>query len=555
MTNEEQKKKSHDNECGPGISAGDFKAAAERQLKDQDLSPDSIASADQSTNQPDFSKIPEGTFPEKIIYQALEENENGDAALMVELFQGKRLFDQRANPNSAWFYWNDHYWREDEQKEIFKLVQEVVAAYNEQRQRELLKLDAINESGLCGEDKDKQLKACKAKIKELKDREKQLQSLRRITNVVKLSSMGVKSLGYVGDGWDSNPWLLGCKNGVIDLKKGWCRSGQPGDYIKTICPIDWDGAATCPTWEKFLYEIFEGDRELIDFLQRLLGYVITGLREEHIYPILWGEHGRNGKGTILETLALILGPMAYKAPTQIVMQGLRSTGTGPNPVLMRFRGARLVWTSEANKKEHLDTAIVKGLTGGDTISARNAYDKKEANFTPTHTPFTLVNDLPRVDADDEAFWERVILIPFRLSFVSKPSPKKAYQKKKNPKLGEELAKELPGILRWLVEGTQMWIEQGLNVPNRLRIAKKEYRQNEDILRLFLNECCFIEEGNTELKTKPKELFKTYQTWCTETGFNAMNQKHFHEAIKKKIEPPSMTKGVRYYKGIIVTSKM
>jgi putative DNA primase/helicase len=527
-----------------GISAKELNKAAKEQLQEQGLSKE-VSSVDK--------EIPEGRFPEKIIYQALDENEDGDAALFIKLFQGHRLYDQRVNPLAAWYYWNDHHWREDEQKEVFKLVREVVGVYYEQHQREIWKIKkAENNKKLSAEERDTEIKYCKSRIKILKEREKQLQTLKRKSSILKLASMGVNSLGYVGDGWDLNPWLIGCRNGVIDLEKGQFRDGRPEDYIKTVSPIAWDENATCPAWERFLLEIFEGDQEMVDFMQRLLGYAITGLREEHIYPIFWGEHGRNGKGTILETLKIILGLMAYRAPTQLVMQGIKSTGTGPNATLMKFRGARIVWTSEANKKDHLDTAIVKGLSGGDTISARNPFDRKETDFPPTHTIITVVNPLPKVDADDDAFWDRVILIPFSLSFVDKPDPLKPWQRLKNPKLGEELKKEAPGILKWLVQGTSLWIKDRLNIPESLLAAKHKYREEEDIIGYFFEECCFIEKGNTSLRTKPKELYFVYKSWCKESGFNHLNQKHFKEAILKKIEPPSPYLGCYYYKGIILT---
>lgn len=504
----------------------------------------------------DLPDLPEPRVPEKIIYQALDENEDGDAALVVLLFKGLRLYDQRANPVAAWHYWNDHHWREDEQKHIFPLVNDVVGLYYEQRQREKWKIRKLNKDcKLSQVEREQEIDSLTQKIQALKARVISLQTLKRKTSVLRLASMGINSLGYVGDGWDRDPWLLGCKNGVIDLKKGICRPGQPEDYIKTICPVAWDDNSDCPTWKQILFEILDHDQELFDFMQRLFGYAITGLREEHIYPIFWGPHGRNGKGTIFETLKLILGPMAYRAPTQLVMQGLHSKSPGPNSALMKFRGARIVWTSEANKKDHIDTAIVKGLSGGDTITARNPFDRKETDFTPSHTIFTVVNPLPKVDADDDAFWDRAILFPFNLSFVDNPNPKRSWERQRNTKLEDTLKKELPGILKWLVQGTQEWVQHGLMIPRQLTEAKEKYRVSEDIIGNFLEESCYVEIDNMSIKAKPRDLYLKYKEWCVENGYKNLNKKHFNEAVKKKLGEQYKIEGVMYYKGIFIIDNM
>lgn len=494
----------------------------------------------------------EGIFPEKYIYKAIDENEIGDSTLMIKLFQGKRLYDQCKDPNAAWFYWNDHYWREDRQKHTVILVNEVVRLYAEQRKKEEYRLDRLPHHNINQEEKKRIENDLKIKINKLREREQALLALRRRISVLRLSSMGINSLGYVGDGWDQNPWLLGCKNGVVDLQSGTLRPGRPDDYIKTVCPVKWDYKAECPTWDKFILEIFEENQDLVYFVQRLFGYAITGLREEHIYPICWGPHGRNGKGTIFETLKLLLGDMAYKASTQTIMQGLQNPG--PNSGLMKFLGTRVSWTSEANKRDTLDTAVIKALSGGDTITARNPFDRRETEFTPSHTLFTLTNNLPKVDADDDAFWSRVILIPFNLSFQDEPDPKKPWERLKNKKLGEELSRELPGILKWLVQGTLAWQKYGLCVPNELKAAKTKYRDNEDVIHHFLCERCVVdlsEEAKTKvsMRIKPSLLYDEYQVWCKGSGFKSFNKKNFQEIIQKKIGEPITSRGYKLYSGI------
>jgi len=496
---------------------------------------------------------PPGEIPPKEIIQALEENEDGDAALLVLLFKGKRLYDHSAGVDEAWYYWNDHHWREDKLLHIYRLTKEVVRQYYQERQRCCWKLNNLdNNKDLSADAMEKQKAILESQIKSLKVRETALQTLNRKNNVLKLAAMGVNSLGYIGEGWDSNPYLLGCRNGVIDLKTGTRRDGRPEDYIKTISPIAWEDGSTCPVWEKFLLEIFEEDQEMVDFLQRLLGYAISGLRTEHVFPIFWGERGRNGKGTIFETLKYILGEMAYKAPIDLLMQQnavSASGGASANSGLMKFRGARIVWASESNKKDRLDSARIKEFSGGDTISARNPYGRKQIEFTPTHTLFMIVNPLPHVDSEDDALWQRVVLLPLNLSFVKVPDPKNPYDRLQDNTLERRLRNEAPGILSWLVEGYQMYQKDGLNIPDKARAATSKYRNAEDLIGSFIKDKCIVEMGNQNFRAKPQELYGVYKSWCIEAGYKSLNRKHFCESIRRTFGEEVKSNGVKTFRGI------
>ena len=497
---------------------------------------------------------PDGVIPPKTILAALNGNEDGDAALFIRLNKGKRLYDLYADPNFAWYYWNDHYWRQDIKKEAIRATTEVVALYESQLQRELWEMAKIESGGceLSNSEKENKLKKLRKIIKELNARTTSLQTLKRKKSVCNLAATGVESLGYVGDAWDSDPWLLGCKNGVINLQTGEHRPGQPEDYIKTVSPVPWDESAKCEEWEKFLFEIFEEDIEIVNFLQRLLGYAITGLRTEHIFPIFWGERGRNGKGTIFEILKYVLGEMAYRAPTELLIQqnaSVSTGGAGANSALMKFMGVRLAWASEANKKDRLDSAKIKEYSGGDTISSRNPYGRKQIEFQPTHTLFLLVNPRPQVDAEDDPFWRRVILFPFNLTFVENPDPRKPWERPINKGLLDSLKKEAPGIMRWLVEGTLEWQEMGLRVPEKLSAATKEYRNDEDLFKRFLDDRCTIDKGNMKFKVKPKEIYNSYKGWCVEAGYRPLNQKHFNESAVRNFGPTIPDCGIRTYRGV------
>ncbi len=485
----------------------------------------------------------------KTIYQALAENEKGDATLYMMLFKDKFLYDQTER---VWYYWNDHYWRYDRAMNALKKTEEVTRLYCEQKIKEEYEVALLANKLKTESDQAKRRKISQdiedlhKKIKLLDNRILQMHTLVRSERILKLAAAGVKSLGFVGK-WDEKTWLLGCKNGVIDLKTGKKTQGKPKDYIQTVSPVPYQKNAKCPRWERFLFEVFDGDQIIVDFMQRLLGYAITGSQKEAVYPIFWGEKGRNGKTTIMEVLKYILGNMAYKTPTHMIMQGLHNRGDGPNPLLMKFRGARIVWTSEANEKDQLDAAVIKALSGNDTITARAPYAKEPVEFQPTHTLFTIVNPLPRVSASDDALWRRLVLIPFNLSFVD--NPVKDWERQRDPDLINSLKQEASGILNWLVEGALIWQKEGLQVPEVLTIASQEYRQKEDILEYFFSDCCEIDAGNDLLRVGFRPLYNSYKEWCGDSGFRLLNQKHFREQIEKKFGKIRVIMGKRQFHGI------
>ena len=202
---------------------------------------------------------------------------------------------------------------------------------------------------------------------------------------------------------------------MIELNTGNFREGKPDEYIKTIAPIDWKGIdEPAPYWEKFIRDIFDNKKELIEYNQRLLGYCISGLTVEHIVVILWGK-GRNGKGTLFEVLKVILGDLIKPIQAEMLLrQPIPKNSASPSSDIMSLIGKRLVWASESDEGRQLDIGKVKWLSGGDTLTGRHPHGKREITFTPTHKLFLATNHKPHVPADEYAAWERISLIPFAL---------------------------------------------------------------------------------------------------------------------------------------------
>jgi len=464
----------------------------------------------------------------KTVLKALEEGEDGDAYLLIKLLKDRYVFDHSAG---EWFYWNDNFWRLDKINHVTTLIKEVIDLYGTQKIYEILALQNAGSE----KDEDAQKKH-EYLIKSLETRIQSLRTLTRKKEVLRLACSGLNSLAITGENWDNHPMLLACRNGCIDLKKGEFRDGIPGDYIKTVSPIKWESYKTpCPIWKEFLSQMLSNNQDIVDYVQRLLGYGITGLNTEHIFPIFWGSEGRNGKGTLFETLKYVLGDFAYKAPANFLMeQNFKTSGASPDAVKIGLRGKRIVWCSETNEKDRLDVANLKELVGGDTLSARAPYARRQVEFTPSHLLLIILNKRPKVPANDRPLWERLHLIPLENSFVDNPDPKKPHEFKADKRLLSKLKKEAPGILAWLVAGCLLWQKYGISPPNIINAATEEYRQNEDILGDFIKECCF-EDDNPMLRITTKDFYAAYKKWCDEVGHYPMSKKRFLEDMRVRFE--------------------
>ena len=347
--------------------------------------------------------------------------------------------------------------------------------------------------------------------------------------------------------WDTHPWLLACANGVLDLHTGELASGKPDDYLKTAIPTEWISLETqAPRWDQFLQEIFqdkpEQEREaLIAFLQRLLGYGITGSTAHHVFTILYGEEGRNGKDTLLDTLKDVLGPLvgAVSNDLFVAQDKFRASGA-PTPHLCDLQGKRLVWGSETRQGDKLNIAQIKLLSGGGEISTRQLHGR-QYSFIPTHKLLLMTNYKPHADARDQAFWSRACLVEFGIRFVERPHAPN--ERQADPGLKETLKEERSGILAWLVRGCLAWQQMGLAIPTSISLATEKYRDEEDRILHFLTERCVM---RPEVSIKASVLYEAYKAWCEENQFGrGMNATLFGNEIGKRFEKKRVTAGMIY----------
>ncbi len=337
----------------------------------------------------------------------------------------------------------------------------------------------------------------------------------RIKSMLSLAK-SEKNIPLLPKDLDQDLWLFNCENGTIDLNTGELVKHDRDHQISKLSSVTYDSEAKCPQWHAFLNRIMDNNQELISFLQRAIGYSLTGDTSEQCLVILHGS-GANGKSTFLQAVSAMMGDYTIQTPTETLL--VKQKGAIPNDVA-RLRGARLVTASEAEADQRLAESLIKQMTGGDKISAR--FLRQEwFDFEPTHKIFLATNHKPIIQGTDPAIWRRIRLIPFNVTIP---------EKERDLKLLEKLKQELPSILTWAVKGCLEWQKKGLGEPDEVRNATKSYREEMDVLAPFLNDRC-QDVPTAEVSTK--ELYDAYITWCEENGERPMAKRTLGAKLSEK----------------------
>lgn len=315
---------------------------------------------------------------------------------------------------------------------------------------------------------------------------------------------------------DQDPWLLTCENGTIDLQSGYFLSHDRSHYTTQLAPVVYNPGAECPQWLNFLDRIMEGNQNLISFLQRAIGYSLTGDTGEQCFFIFWGT-GANGKSTFLQTINAILGDYAKQTPTETLL--VKKKGAIPNDVA-RLKGVRFVTASEAEAYQKLAENLIKQMTGSDTVSARFLH-QEWFDFEPSYKIFLATNHRPVIQGTDPAIWRRIKLIPFNITI---PEPAR------DRNLLNKLKQELPGILAWAVQGCMEWKNNGLGEPDEVKEATLEYKNEMDVLSQFITDCC---EEDASAKELAKDLYERYCQWSAENREEDLSKRMFGSKLKEK----------------------
>lgn len=396
------------------------------------------------------------------------------------------------HPWGKWLVWDGRRWRVDDTAEVERRAQDTIRAIDRE----------VAQSADAGERKALRLWATKC------------EDAYRLRAMIELARSQAE-VPILPDNLDSDIWLLNVANGTVDLRTGQLHEHRRDDYLTKLCPADYLPAneAEAPLWSQFLDDVFQGDDDVIAFVQRLLGYCLTGDVREHVLPIFWGS-GANGKSTLLDTIAYVMGDdYSAKAPDELLME--KRGDRHPTERATLF-GRRLVVASETDGGRRLAEATVKKLTGDGKIPARRMREDYW-EFDPTHKLILVTNHKPIVYGRDLGIWRRLLLIPFTAKFEGKAA---------DLELPAKLRDERDGILRWLVEGCLAWQREGLNPPESVRLATREYQDSQDTLKEFIEEVCIECAG----ETKVGDVFKAYRNWSEARNERPMSMVAFGNAM-------------------------
>ena len=335
---------------------------------------------------------------------------------------------------------------------------------------------------------------------------------------------------------DAEPDTINARGNVIDLRTGNVRRTQPRDYITKSMDADYEPSALCPQFDAFLDRIMKGSLELKDYLQRAVGYSLTGHTREQCFFIAHGA-GANGKSVFLNLIKKLMGNYALTTPMTSLVGGKNSSGASND--IARLRGARFVSATEGEANQKLRESLIKQFTGGDTVSARFLF-QEFFDFTPTFKLWMATNHKPQVSGADPATWRRIHLIPFNV--VIPPA-------EQDGELPSKLENELPGVLNWAIEGSVDWYRNGLMPPAEVLAATEQYRSEMDGFSRFLKDGAVIEQAGE--RVGKSHLYAAYSQWCTDEGVEALAQSEFGSRMKRGGYRESRTNAARYWQGLML----
>ena len=460
----------------------------------------------------------------------------GHAEMYKAINKGFFLYNKTMK---TWLIWAGHHWDVDVMDSAVAAVERIAERYQEE-------ITGINKELRGLEDKDPKEKALKNTRKALNKAIKWLRKPGPREQVLLMTHTSDNPMAISGSEIDKRPWLLACKNGVIDLKTGDLRPGRPDDYLMRSCPTEWHGIdADCEIWETALLEIFDGDESMVEYLQRLFGMAIVGAVYEHVFPIFIGPGGRNGKSTIVEAISNVLGPLAGPIQAEMLLSTYRVNPAAPSPEIMDLNGLRIVWASEPEDGSKISLGKCKWLTGGDALKGRY-HHSNPMEFQPTHTMFLLSNFRLRADSNDDAFWERVHNILFNIRFLKNGKPSADNEREADIYLKEKLREINSGILAWLVKGCLLWQELGLQPPPKVMKETKDWQQEEDNYSLFASFLC---ETGSDYKVNATDLYDAYYKWHKKYVSKWVPaQKKFGSNMRRKFEY-NQKSGYWFYFGV------
>lgn len=412
------------------------------------------------------------------------------------------------HPWERWLCWDGRRWRADQENRVFSRAASMVRTLAAQAEtlEDPSEREALRRHAMMSE------------------------SVARLSAMLRIAG---NLLAVPPEALDQQPWCFNVLNGTLDLRTGALRPHDRADLITQLVPVVYEPDATCPRWEAFLARIFEGNEGLIAFVQRAMGYSLTGNASEQVLFLALGT-GSNGKTTFFEVFRRLLGEYATAAEFNTF---LKRSGEGVRNDLARLVGTRVVSASEPERGRPLAESLVKQLTGGDPVTVRFLF-KEFFEFLPTFKVWLLANHRPVILGSDTGIWRRIRLIPFTASITDQ---------ERDTELPSKLAAELPGILAWAVRGALRWQAEGLGLPPEVREANADYRELMDPLPAFLDGHCEVGPFHTVLA---RDLYEVYLRWAEDSGEAPLSQKGLANRLQDRgFRPTRGARGVRAWRGL------
>lgn len=435
-------------------------------------------------------------------------DDTGNAERYLDIFGNLSKYSY---VNKCWYFYNGKNWEQDNVGAVRKWVDQTI---------EIFKKEPVNvPKGASEKEKESYITAKERHLKRSRNNSGKEAMMREIKH----------NVAVLPEEFDADDMLFNAQNGYVDLSTGILNQHDISKKFTRISNAEFTEKVDCPRWELFLNQIFDGNEELVHYIQKAVGYSLTASIKEQVMFILFGN-GRNGKSVFLDIVSQIMGSysMGMQADSLMVKKGGSS---GHNEDIARLNGARMVTSSEPNEGVRLDEGLIKQLTGGDKVSA-SFKGGHMFDYSPKYKIWLATNHKPIIRGNDDGIWRRLPLIPFTVQIPLN---------KVDRSLKEKLMRELPGIFNWAVEGCLMWQREGLKPPAEIQKATMEYRQEMDVIGSFIEQCCETGPGNAIGAT---ELFKAYDKWAREMNEHSFTQTQFGRKIADKYEKEKKGK-VRY----------
>ncbi len=438
----------------------------------------------------------------------------GNAERFVDLF-GENV--RYCYTEKKWYFYNSMRWSVDNLGVILRMADKCVEAMKAEAK---LYLQADEESG------GDMAKAFEKHMKSSRSNKSKKAMLNEIEHHLPILPIQM----------DRYKMALNTPSEIINLKNGDVKAHNPEYYFTKITSVDCAEAADCPRWLAFLDDIFAGDKDLIRYIQKAVGYSLTGSTAEQCAFFLYGT-GRNGKSTFIDVIRDVFGDYAANIQPETIMVK-SSQSNAINSDIARLKGARLVTSVEPNEGVRLNEGLLKQLTGDDTVTARKLYSE-EFEFKPEFKLWMATNHKPIIRGTDTGIWRRIHMIPFNVQIP---------EDKVDKNLTHKLKAEMTAIFKWCIDGCLMWQREGLQMPAAVLKSVREYRREMDVISAFIEDKCTL-EGTVQASM----LYAAYASWADSNNEYCMSNTKFSTELAKRFEKIK-GRNYNYFTGISIRSE-